>query len=136
MKDCVAQVAAIATRTSPLEFAKFCRTFAFSPKSDPPYEDIHFYAYLLHHGYFCGYRVLPDADAFVDISIIEAGGFEFSFSLKTANFPAYVRVATADPLWDHAVYWDGFKVIDPSHDAHHRPDKYKIKYWTPIARLK
>lgn len=133
MHDCMARVGALATGTTLREFMEFCAGYVPSPCIQPPYAEVHFYAYLLAHGFLCGYRLVPPAgDHF---RLPESGELGMGAVLKFAGEPALVVVASEHPDWDHAVYWDGAKIIDPADGQSYHPSRYKIKTWTPIHRL-
>ena len=131
-KSCVAYVAAMATGTPPSEFKEFCKTLSIAPKDGPPYEDVHFYAYLLSKGYLCGYKLEPE-ESFENVPL---GGLKITCEALLFGQPAYVIVESLQG-WEHAMYWDGSRLMDPAPgepDGVH-PSNFKIISWTPIHKL-
>ncbi len=133
MHDCLGRVAALATKTELRQFMEFAAGYAPSPRKEPPYAEIHFYAYLLSCGFLCGSRLTPPEGKYFKLP--EEGEISFMAMTSPAGEPALVITTSPHPDWDHAVYWDGAKIIDPADGGEHHPSRYKIKNWTPIHRL-
>lgn len=124
--ECVACVAAMATNTSVEEFKKFVG------KDKPPYHDLHFYKYLLKHEYSVGVGFKGNGEKFD-----EDNKLRIEFPLK--DFPAYVVVKSKRFRGvEHAVYWNGKKILDPNPKI--KEDglslkEYEIISWFPIVKF-
>lgn len=125
-KRCVSFTVAMATDTTPEEFERFVAEMpGHNRKSEPPYEDIHVYSYLLSKGFLAGLGfVKPD----------NVGGV-ISMRYEVKNNPAYLVVQ--GPACEHAVFWDGHMIYDPSPDTPNGkdPSEYQINLWVPIYKL-
>lgn len=115
--SCVACVAAMATNTTVEDFEKFMGKHG-------PYSDFEFEKYLMPHGYSMGFGASV---------VVEDGEVVVRFSVN--DFPAYV-IVESERLNDieHAVYWDGKKIIDPNPESKdgRSLESYKIISWFPI----
>ena len=122
---CVSFVAAMATGTTPEEFEAFAAAMPQWSKSGPPYEDIHFYSYLLSKGFLCGLGFTDEEP--------RNGRFMLGYSIY--GNPAYVIADS--PLGGHALYWDGFQICDPDPDSNNGkpPSDYKVKLWVPLYKV-
>ena len=124
-KRCVSFVAAMATGTTPEEFERFVSEMKGYGRSEPPYEDIHVYSYLLSKGMLCG------------LGFVEQQPKDGAFRLKydVMDHPAYLVVEGHGT--DHAVYWDGCHIFDPDPTTRNgrSPTDYKIKLWVPIYKV-
>ena len=122
---CVSFVAAMATGTTPEEFEAFAAAMPQWSKNEPPYEDIHFYSYLLSKGFLCGLGFSDKTP--------EGGLIRIDYDVR--KNPAYV-VAYSD-LGGHALYWDGSQICDPDPDTKNgKPiNEYKVQLWVPIYKI-
>ena len=124
-KRCVSFVAAMATGTTPEEFERFVSEMKGYGRSEPPYEDIHVYSYLLSKGMLCG------------LGFVEQQPKDGAFRLKydVMDHPAYLVVEGHGT--DHAIYWDGCHIFDPDPTTRNgrSPTDYKIKLWVPIYKV-
>ena len=125
-KRCVSVTAAMATGTTPEEFEAFVAAMptAFA-RSEPPYEDIHVYSYLLSKGLLCGLGFVAQQP--------KDGAFRLKYDVM--DHPAYLVVEGHGT--DHAIYWDGSHIFDPDPTTRNgrSPTDYKIKLWVPIYRV-
>lgn len=124
-KRCVSFVAAMATGTTPEEFERFVSEMKGYGRSEPPYEDIHVYSYLLSKGLLCGLGFVAQQP--------KLGAFTLRYDVM--DHPAYLVVA--GPSTDHAVYWDGQHIFDPDPRTSNGrdPNEYHIKLWVPIYKV-
>jgi hypothetical protein len=129
-KDCVAVAAAMVTGTEPEDFIAWARSYAFDPRPDcnRGYEDVHLCAYLALHGFLCGY-------IFEVKYPVQGDNLACDVRLNLDGQPAYIAVEVVDG-WDHAIIWDGAKVLDPSPGTPNwQPlSHYKIKRIIPIYK--
>lgn len=125
-KSCVAAVAAMATKTSVEAFERFCNY------KEPPYSDLDFTRYLIQFKKIIGV-------GFNRVSN-RNGVIIGSCAMDLSQYPAYVAVESPDPdsKLEHALYWDGSQIHDPSPaaEASKDPLSYKINGWFPIVDLK
>lgn len=125
-KRCVSFTAAMATGTTPEQFERFVSGLPDPHRrSEPPYEDIHVYSYLLSLGYLCGLGFVQPEQT--------DGVIRMQYDVR--SHPAYLVVQ--GPSCEHAIYWDGNKIYDPNPDTKNGmdPSSYKINLWVPIYRL-
>ena len=125
-KRCVSFTAAMATGTTPEEFERFVSGLPDPHRrSEPPYEDIHVYSYLLSLGYLCGLGFVQPEQT--------DGVIRMQYDVR--SHPAYLVVQ--GPSCEHAIYWDGNQIYDPNPDTKNGmdPSSYKINLWVPIYRL-
>lgn len=116
-KDCLACVAAMATQTTVEEFKAYYR------KHNLPFEqDITLIRYLWDCGYMVG-TFAPEDDLWT---------IDRSFGVLLLSGPAYITVESDSEQVrnqgaDHAVYWDGRRLHDPSPCPRKRLGEYKVK---------
>ena len=124
-KRCVSFVAAMATGTTPEEFERFVSNMKGYGRSEPPYEDIHVYSYLLSKGMLCGLGFVEQQP--------KDGAFRIKYDVM--DHPAYLVVEGHGT--DHAIYWDGCHIFDPDPTTRNgrSPTDYKIKLWVPIYKV-
>jgi hypothetical protein len=112
------------------DFRQFCRRFRDGDDSEP-FTMLQLYAFMLDRGFLCGMAFKP---------LERIGEFtpdEVRMSLKIEGQPALLKVASEEPQWEHAVYWDGYKVWDPRIDKRDGKPlcEYEISLWVPISTI-
>jgi len=105
-RECLARVAAYATRTGIADFRYFVGV-------EPPFNILHFAAYLHAHGR----ELLP--------------------GVEDRALDNLVLVATDDPHWCHSLYWDASRktLLDCQSDGiiPVREQDFTFKCWLPIT---
>jgi hypothetical protein len=121
----------MASRSSLTAFLGWCATRRGAWQATPPFTEHELYAYLMHCGFLAG-----TAFEFTE-RMPEMVPDKVMVPMAIMGQAAYLRVASPDPKWHHAVYWDGEQVWDPRADMRDgKPlSEYQILLWVPINSI-
>lgn len=130
--ECLACVAAMATRTTPNDFVDFLKREFPGEEIKPPYHDKYFQRYLLEFNMIVGVG-LGHID-YVKNSDNEYLGFA-AYPLHRSA--ALISVRLDNEAIEHALFWDGKKIWDPDPNTEDGRDplSYNIAGWWPITCL-
>lgn len=125
--SCVACAACMVTGTTLKEFREFMGDVK------PPYNDLAFYVYLLKYGFVVG---IGSQNKFHE-PFLPYQKIQINFNIE--DYPAYVVVKSMRfKGLQHAVYWDGEKVLDSNPDIKEDGlplEQYEVLLWFPIIKL-
>lgn len=127
--ECLACVAAMATRTTPEEFVAFLKKEYPLDKIEAPYNDICFQRYLLE------FKLIVGAGLGI-IGKNHAKEWHGMAVYPLRGRPGLVSVTSLSKI-EHALYWDGERLWDPDPDTPDglSPNDYNIVGWWPIVRV-